>query len=52
MVFHKSVAYILIRHSGRRVSGEPESSDFSRPWIPAFVGMTPQFIQCISDTGH
>jgi hypothetical protein len=48
----KIIADFFTRHSGRRASGEPESSGFSRHWIPAFAGMTAPIIQRTSNSGH
>lgn len=39
-------------HSGRRIRGEPESNDYSRPWIPAFAGMTNPLIHRILNSRH
>jgi hypothetical protein len=52
----KIITKFFTRHSGRRASGEPESSGFSRHWIPAqfqdAAGMTVVIFQRTSNSRH
>jgi hypothetical protein len=56
VVSQQIIADFFSRHSGRRASGEPESSGFSRHWVPAqsrdAAGITAPIIQRTSNPGH